>query len=111
MVGANTPDTVTLERQIMEAQKPAYVPYEMKGRIVKNRKADKPTSPQWVGEIMYKGTHIKFSVWEQEGPYGGYFSIKVQDPDWAKQQRAAQYPKDVTPNARPNYPEDSEVPF
>ena len=109
-VGASMPDIDTVERKIMEAQKPRYVPQELKGRIVKNRKMDKPTSPQWVGEIMFKGQHIRFSVWENDGEYGKYFSIKVSDPDWQQQQRAAQYPKDVTPGVR-NYPQDSDVPF
>ena len=93
-----------------EDYKPKYVPQELKGRIVKNRKVDKPTSPQWVGEIMVKGQHIRFSVWENDGQYGKYFSIKVSDPDWQAQQRAAQYPKDVTPGVK-NYPDDSDVPF
>ena len=104
------PDIDTIERKIMEAQKPRYVPQELKGRIVKNRKMDKPTSPQWLGEIMFKGQHIRFSVWENDGEYGKYFSIKCNDPDWQAQQRAAQYPKDVTPGVR-NYPQDSDVPF
>ena len=109
-VGASMPDTESIERKIMEAQKPRYVPQELKGRIVKNRKMDKPTSPQWIGEIMVKGQHIRFSVWENDGEYGKYFSIKVNDPDWQANQRAAQYPKDVTPGVR-NYPNDSDVPF
>ena len=82
----------------------------MRGRIVPNKKGDKPTSPQWLGDMNYKGTRIKFSVWEQEGAYGKYFSIKVSDPDWQKNQTAAQYPKDVTPGVK-NYPNDSDVPF
>lgn len=108
----NLPVTTTFKEPSMSEQqfKPKYVPQELKGRIVKNRKMDKPTSPQWVGEIMFKGQHIRFSVWENDGEYGKYFSIKVSDPDWQSQQRAAQYPKDVTPGVK-NYPDDSEVPF
>lgn len=109
-VGASMPDTDTIERKIMEEQKPKYVPQELKGRIVSNRKMDKPTSPQWLGEMMFKGQHIKFSVWENDGQYGKYFSIKVNDPNWQANQRAAQYPKDVTPGTS-NYPDDSDVPF
>ena len=105
------PDTDTIERKIMEAQKPRYVPQELKGRIVKNRKMDKPTSPQWLGEIMFKGQHIKFSVWENDGEYGKYFSIKVNDPDWQANQRAAQYPKDVTPGVRKYDIDAGDVPF
>ena len=105
------PDMSTIERKIMEAQRPKYVPQELKGRITKNRKMDKPTSPQWLGEIMYQNQHIRFSVWENDGEYGKYFSIKVSDPNWQSQQRAAQYPKDITPNVNSNYPDDSDVPF
>ena len=32
-VGASMPDIDTIERKIMEAQKPKYVPQELKGRI------------------------------------------------------------------------------
>ena len=108
----NLPAITTFKEpsEMSEDYKPKYVPQELKGRIVKNRKMDKPTSPQWVGEIMVKGQHIRFSVWENDGQYGKYFSIKVSDPDWQAQQRAAQYPKDVTPGVK-NYPDDSDVPF
>lgn len=111
-VGETMPDISTIERIIMDEQRPRYVPQELKGRITKNRKMDKPTSPQWMGEIMLRGEHIRFSIWENEGEYGKYFSIKVSDPDWKAQQRAAQYPKDVTPGIN-NYPKgyDGEVPF
>lgn len=109
-VGASMPDTDTIERKIMEAQKPKYIPQELKGRIVRNQKMDKPTSPQWMGQMKVKGQIIRFSVWENDGEYGKYFSILVSDPDWQQQQKAAQYPKDVTPGVR-NYPQDSDVPF
>ena len=104
------PDIDTIERKIMEAQKPKYVPQELKGRIVKNPKADKPTSPQWVGQMMVKGQLIRFNVWENDGEYGKYFSILVSDPDWQQKEKAASYPRDVTPGVR-NYPQDSDVPF
>lgn len=97
------PDISTVERKIMEAQKPKYVPQELKGRIVKNPEKKMPTSPDLNGTLMYKGEVVRFGVWINEGPYGQYWSIKVSDPNWNKQQ----YPKEV----KSNYPDDSDVPF
>jgi hypothetical protein len=104
----NTHDTC-YERKMMEEKK-KYVPQELRGRITRNRKMDKQTSPQWLGEIMVKGQIIRFSVWENDGEYGPYFSIKVSDPDWKPQQQQ-QYPRDVTPGVRrpPRY--DGDIPF
>jgi uncharacterized protein (DUF736 family) len=104
-VGASMPDIDTIERKIMEEQKPRYVPLELKGRITPNRYKTKETSPDYMGEIMVKGVHIKFGVWEKDGPYGKYFSISVSDPEWKKTQNSGNYPKEV------NYNSDSDVPF
>ena len=104
-VGASMPDTDTIERKIMEAQRAKYVPQELKGRIVKNQNKTKDTSPDYNGEIMVKGVHIRFGVWRKEGPYGEFFSISVSDPDWKSKERAAQYPKEV------RIRDDNEVPF
>ena len=95
-------DTSTVERNFMEKKK--YVPYEMKGRIVKNLYKKKDTEPDLNGEMMYKGEVIKFGVWENESQYGTYYSIKVSDPNWNKQQQT--YPKEVS-----NKFEDGDVPF
>jgi hypothetical protein len=53
---------------------------------------------------MIRGEVINFGVWNNSGPYGDYFSLKVSDPDWKNQQ----YPKDVTPDV---YSKDSDLPF
>ena len=86
-------------------KKPPYVPQELKGRITKNPNMTKPTSAQWLGDMMVKGQRIRFSLWENDGPYGKYFSILVSDPDWKEKQKDAQYPKEVRDNS------DSDVPF
>ena len=86
-------------------RKPPYVPQELKGRITKNPNMTKPTSAQWLGDMMVKGERIRFSVWENDGQYGKYFSILVSDPDWKDKQKDAQYPKEVKDNS------DSDVPF
>ena len=109
-VGASMPDISTVERRIMEEQKKKYVPYEMKGRIVKNQYKKKETEPDLNGEMMYKGEIIKFGVWENESQYGTYYSIKISDPNWNKQTKQT-YPKDVTPDVQQNYPKDSDIPF
>ena len=97
---------ITTERTFMEQQKKKYVPYEMKGRIVKNQYKKKDTEPDLNGEMMYKGEIIKFGVWENESQYGTYYSIKISDPNWNKQTQQS-YPKDVTPHAS----DDGEIPF
>lgn len=86
-------------------RKPAYVPQELKGRITKNPNMTKPTSAQWLGDMMVRGERIRFSVWENDGQYGKYFSILVSDPDWKEKQKDAQYPKEVQSNS------DSDIPF
>ena len=94
----------------MEAQKPKYVPQELKGRIVPNRNRTKDTSPEWTGELMVAGQHVRFGVWEKEGPYGKFFAIKVSDPNWKREPAPyvnnQQYPKEVN-----NPYNDSDVPF
>jgi len=104
-MGASLPDTTT-ERHFMDNQKPKYVPLELKGRITKNLYKKKETEPDWKGTLMFKGEVINFGVWNNNGPYGEYFSLKVNDPDWNKDKQ--QYPKDVTPDV---YPKDSDIPF
>ena len=104
------PDISTVERRIMEEQKKKYVPYEMKGRIVKNQYKKKDTEPDLNGEMMYKGEIIKFGVWQNESQYGTYYSIKISDPNWNKQTQQ-NYPKDVTPGVPDAYPKDSDIPF
>jgi hypothetical protein len=86
-------------------KKPPYVPPELKGRIIKNQNMTKPTSPQWVGEIMVRGERIRMNIWENEGEFGKYFSILVSDPDWKAKQKDSQYPREVQSNG------DSDVPF
>ena len=92
---------ITTERHFMD-NKPKYVPQELKGRITKNLYKKKDTEPDWKGTLMYKGEIINFGVWNNAGPYGEYFSLKISNPDWKK---------DVTPDVPPSYPSDSEVPF
>lgn len=84
--------------------KPKYVPQELKGRITKNPNMTKPTSAQWLGDMMVKGERIRFSVWENDGQYGKYFSILVSDPDWKEKQKDAQYPKEVRDSSGDDIP-------
>ena len=49
---------------------------------------------------MHNGEIITFGVWKRESDYGEYFSLSINDPNWANKQKDAQYPKDVTPKAR-----------
>jgi hypothetical protein len=97
-VGASMPDISTVERKIMENQKkPPFVPLEMKGRMTKNTyKKQGSSEPDWKGSFMYEGQVITF---------GTYYNIKLNDPNWNKQQQ--QYPKEV----KSSYPKDSDVPF
>ena len=81
--------------------KTQYMPEEGKGRIKKNwKKEEGDKKPDLIGELMHKGEVITFGIWRREGPYGEFFSLKVNDPDWKNKQKDAQYPKDVTPRAR-----------
>lgn len=98
------PDTDTIERKIMDEQKPKYVPYELKGRAIKNSFKKKDTEPDMKGEIMYKGQHIRFGMWLNEGQYGAYYSIKVSDPDWQPKPKT-EYPREVSKKY------DSDVPW
>jgi hypothetical protein len=102
------PDISTVERKIMENQKkPPFVPLEMKGRMTKNSyKKQGSTEPDWKGTFMYKGETITFGAWENDAGYGVYYNIKLNDPNWNKQQQ--QYPKEVQAKS---YPKDSDVPF
>ena len=101
------PDISTVERKIMENQKKApFVPLEMKGRMTKNTyKKQGSSEPDWKGTFMYKGETITFGAWENDAGYGTYYNIKLNDPNWNKQQQ--QYPKEV----KSSYPKDSDVPF
>ena len=84
----------------MEAKK-TYVPLEGKGRIKKNwKKEEGDKKPDFLGEMMHNGEIITFGVWKRESDYGEYFSLSINDPNWANKQKDAQYPKDVTPKAR-----------
>lgn len=85
----------------MEYKKSNYVPQEGKGRIKKNwKKTEGDKKPDFLGEMCHKGEIITFGVWRRESDYGEYFSIGINDPDWANKQKDAQYPKDVTPKAK-----------
>ena len=110
-VGASMPDISTVERKIMENQKKApFVPLEMKGRMTKNTyKKQGSSEPDWKGSFMYKGETITFGAWENDAGYGPYYNIKLNDPNWNKQQQ--QYPKEVTDKPAKSYPKDSDVPF
>ena len=102
------PDISTVERKIMENQKKApFVPLEMKGRMTKNSyKKQGSTEPDWKGTFMYQGQVITFGAWENDAGFGTYYNIKLNDPNWNKQQQ--QYPKEVQSKS---YPKDSDVPF
>jgi hypothetical protein len=103
-VGASMPDISTVERKIMEAQKPKFVPLEMKGRMTKNAFKKNDKEPDWKGTFMYKGEVINFGAWQNDAGHGPYFNLKINDPNWNKQQK--QYPREVN-----SYPSDSDVPF
>ena len=103
-VGASMPDISTVERKIMEQQKPKFVPLEMKGRMTKNAFKKNDKEPDWKGSFMYKGEIINFGAWQNDAGHGPYFNLKINDPNWNKQQK--QYPREVS-----NYPSDSDVPF
>lgn len=84
----------------MEPKK-SYVPLEGKGRIKKNwKKEEGDKKPDFLGEMMHNGEIITFGVWKRESDYGEYFSLSINDPNWANKQKDAQYPKDVTPKPR-----------
>lgn len=103
-VGASMPDISTVERKIMEQQKPKFVPLEMKGRMTKNAYKKNDKEPDWKGSFMYKGEIINFGAWQNDAGHGPYFNLKINDPNWNKQQQ--QYPREVN-----TYPKDSDVPF
>jgi hypothetical protein len=104
-VGASMPDISTVERKIMENQKKQFVPLEMKGRMTKNTyKKQGSSEPDWKGSFMYQGQVLTFGAWENDAGFGIYYNIKLNDPNWKKQQQ--QYPKEVN-----SYPKDSDVPF
>lgn len=98
------PDISTVERKIMEQQKPKFVPLEMKGRMTKNAFKKNDKEPDWKGSFMYKGEIINFGAWQNDAGHGPYFNLKINDPNWNKQQQ--QYPREVN-----TYPKDSDVPF
>ena len=102
-LGAFLPNLERIKKMEQE-KKPSYVPQELKGRITHNKYKKKDTEPDMKGSLCVEGKIVNFGVWRNEGQYGEYFSIKVSDPNWNKQQ----YPKDVTPSG---YPKDSDVPF
>ena len=103
------PDISTVERKIMEQQKPKFVPLEMKGRMTKNAYKKNDKEPDWKGTFMYKGEVINFGAWQNDAGHGPYFNLKINDPNWNKQQQ--QYPREVTDKVNRNYPKDSEIPF
>jgi uncharacterized protein (DUF736 family) len=100
------PDISTVERKIMENNKPKFVPLEMKGRMTKNAFKKNDKEPDWKGTFMYKGEVITFGAWQNDAGHGPYFNLKINDPNWNKQQQ--QYPREVQPRS---YPKDSDVPF
>ena len=101
------PDIHT-ERTYMD-NKPKFVPQEMKGRMTKNIYKKSQNEPDWKGSFMYKGEVINFGAWENDAGYGVYYQMKINDPNWNKQQK--QYPREVTDKPTRNYPRDSDVPF
>ena len=82
-------------------EKKSYVPIEGKGRIKKNwKKEEGDKKPDMLGEMMHNGEIINFGVWRRESDYGEYWTISIQDPNWASKAKDAQYPKDVTPKPK-----------
>ena len=79
------------------SEKQQYTPYqpqEGQGKIKRNHKKEEgDKKPHWMGTIMHKGEIIEFGVWENDGQYGKYFTVRVNDPNW----KDKQYPKDITP--------------
>ena len=85
------------------AKKPAFVPQELKGRMIKNQYKKVATEPDYKGTFMFRGQVINFGAWQNDAGYGPYFNLKISDPDWNKQKQ--QYPREV------NRIQDSDVPF
>lgn len=88
-------------------------PVEGRGTLFPSSKKASPTSPDWYGEIMYRGEIIPLSGWDYKGngQYGEWrvMSIAV---DTYKQNKEAQRnaPKDITPN-RGRAIDESDIPF
>ena len=87
----------------------AHIPQEGKGIYSPQKNKQKPTQPDWKGQIMHNGEIIKISGWIKQSQYGEFHSIAVDkwvpDPNYKKPSEQ-QYPKEVNSGY-----DDSEVPF
>jgi hypothetical protein len=74
-------------------KKAPFVPLEMKGRMTKNAFKKNDKEPDWKGTFMFRGEVITFGAWQNDAGHGPYFNLKINDPNWNKQQQ--QYPREV----------------
>lgn len=80
-----------------------HIPSEGSGVLYPEAKKPKPTSPDYRGQLMYKGVSVKLAGWKKRSQYGEFLSIRIDD--WVPAKVVKQYPQEVTPK------DENEVPF
>ncbi len=85
--------------------------YELRdggGTIFKNNfKKDGDRSPEYRGEVQWRGEKIEVALWIKEGQGGKFFSVKLQEP----RQREEAVPVRQPASRSTPIDMDDEVPF
>lgn len=90
--------------------------YEMRdggGTIFKNKyKKDGDRSPEYRGEIMWRGEKVEIALWVKDGQNGKFFSAKLQEPRSKDEAKPAMHPMTANrPNTARDNDMDDEIPF